>query len=269
MPSTYKTECLVLRRQPFREADRRIVVLTPGRGKLILIARGASKIKSKLAAHLEPFSCSQIMVAVGKNNDTVAASMVKKKYITLGQSLLKKAWADYVAEIVDHVTKEGQSDPDIYCLVNDIYKYLDDIAMRTARDYLSGFLVMAGFVTKLISHLGYHPELNNCSVCHKKISSNGNAFDFTQGGVVCKSCYSDNENQGSIVPVTDATIKMLRFMFAESFTKISKLKATKVQLNELKNMIDKFLAYYIEVELKSVEFIRYLNRQKRRLSPKA
>jgi len=268
MPNTYKTECLVLRRLPFREADRKIVVLTPGRGKLRLLARGAAKIKSKLAAHLEPFSCSQIMVAVGKNYDTIAASTLKKKYSTLSQSLLKKAWADYVVEIVDNVTKEEQADLDIYRLVNDTLEFLDSLAMRTAKDYLSGFMTVAGFVVKLISHLGYHPELSNCSVCHKRISSSGNAFDFTQGGVICQTCYSDKKNQSNIVPITDAAIKLLRFLLTEPFLKISKLKATKDQLDELKNTIDKFLAYYVEVELKSVEFIRYLNRQKRKLSSK-
>ena len=45
----FKAEGLVLRTRPLGEADRLITLLTLEEGKFIAVARGARKIKSKLA----------------------------------------------------------------------------------------------------------------------------------------------------------------------------------------------------------------------------
>jgi len=54
------TSAIVLSRINFGEADKIVTFITPSSGKLSCIARGARKIKSKLAGGIELFSVNTI-----------------------------------------------------------------------------------------------------------------------------------------------------------------------------------------------------------------
>lgn len=61
-----KTLAIVLRRTNFGEADRIVNFITPA-GKVVGIARGARKQKSKLAGGIEVFALNEIVLMKGKN----------------------------------------------------------------------------------------------------------------------------------------------------------------------------------------------------------
>ena len=69
MEETFNTKAIILKREPFWEADTRVVVYSLEKGKLHLIARGTKKISSKLAGHLEPMNFVDLMVVRGKQFD--------------------------------------------------------------------------------------------------------------------------------------------------------------------------------------------------------
>ena len=58
----YQTEGIGLRRSDFGESDRLLTVLTPERGKIRLIAKGARKPSSRKSGHVELFSRGQYLV---------------------------------------------------------------------------------------------------------------------------------------------------------------------------------------------------------------
>mgnify|MGYP000881125212 CR=1 FL=1 len=61
-----KTLAIVLRRTNFGEADRIVNFITPA-GKVVGIARGARKQKSKLAGGIEVFALNEVVLMKGKN----------------------------------------------------------------------------------------------------------------------------------------------------------------------------------------------------------
>ena len=62
-PHSYKVEAVVLRHNDWGEADRLLVLFTREMGKLRVIAKGARKIRSRKAGHLEPFTRVTLMLA--------------------------------------------------------------------------------------------------------------------------------------------------------------------------------------------------------------
>ena len=60
------TRALILRRRDIHDADRVLTALTPGEGKLELIAKGVRKTSSRKAGHLEPFVHVALTLAQGK-----------------------------------------------------------------------------------------------------------------------------------------------------------------------------------------------------------
>ncbi len=65
---------IILRKQDYRESDRLFVIYTDELGKISAVAKGARKIKSKMAGHLELFHVINLMVAPVKTNYKIAVS---------------------------------------------------------------------------------------------------------------------------------------------------------------------------------------------------
>lgn len=59
----FSTPAIVLRRADYGEADRLLTLLTPERGKLRVLAKGARKITSRKAGHIELFTQTQVLLA--------------------------------------------------------------------------------------------------------------------------------------------------------------------------------------------------------------
>jgi len=100
----YQTEAIVLRRSDFGEADRLLTVFTPERGKLRLIAKGARKPSSRKSGHVELFSYSRYLVAVGHDLDIVTQAETIEPFLPLHEDLLRATYAYYVAELTDAFT---------------------------------------------------------------------------------------------------------------------------------------------------------------------
>ena len=56
VPRVTKSDAIVLRHRRLGDADRIVTLITPLRGKLDVVAKGALRVRSKLAGHLEPLS---------------------------------------------------------------------------------------------------------------------------------------------------------------------------------------------------------------------
>jgi DNA repair protein RecO (recombination protein O) len=70
MPRTERTlrvEALILQHSDWGEADRILRLFSREQGKLRAIAKGARKMRSRKAGHLEPFMRSKLMLAKGRD----------------------------------------------------------------------------------------------------------------------------------------------------------------------------------------------------------
>lgn len=152
----YNLTAIILKRQTFREDDLLITVYSRERGKLILQARGAKKIKSKLAGHLEPVSLSYLEVAGGKNIDQLIGARMAKSYLSIKNNLSKLAYASYFLELVDHLTVEAHKEEKIFELLKKAMAYLDDYQLSAVNGRLALARVAFGF--KLLDILGLNPE---------------------------------------------------------------------------------------------------------------
>ncbi len=146
----YSLRAFILKRQTYRDYDLLITVYSLRRGKLFLHARGAKRIKSKLAGHLEPVSLSDLNVIAGRNFDQLIGAASRQAYQNIKNNY-QKAWqALSFLNLVDQLTLEGHSDPRIFKL---IYNYLNFLE-KHSQHYLFA-RVAAGF--KVLALLGMNP----------------------------------------------------------------------------------------------------------------
>ena len=107
---SFRVEAVVLRHADWGEADRILTLYTRERGKVRAIAKGARKIRSRKAGHLEPFTRVTLQLAKGRDLLIVTQADTVDAYLPLGEDLVKTGYASYVVELLDRFTYEDDSE---------------------------------------------------------------------------------------------------------------------------------------------------------------
>ena len=264
--STYKTEGIIIKRNNFLEASLILDIYTRDYGKVEAVARSARKVKGKLKGHLELFLDTELILARGKNIDTITSSLTIESFSNLRNNLEISYGAYYILELVDKTTIEGHQDERVFYLLKRALLFLDDIATGETRQCLISTTAILFFQTNLLNLTGFSPELNKCVFCGKLIKPEKNYFSFSLGGVVDKECFLKNTKT---ILIDNSTIKLLRlFQFKggdikeynsyldKYFKIIKKIKVDeKLVLNSI-FLMNKFIEFNIERKVKGVDFLR-------------
>ena len=112
---------------------------------------------------------------------------------------------------------------------------------------------MLAFKVRMLTLLGYMPEMNRCVVCEAKMSSNKIAFfSALEGGLHCQNC---KRNTGGLVKISGGAIANINYLADQAFQKIERLTIQ----SSLQDEIRKLLRYYISFLLsKELKMWRYL-----------
>lgn len=238
MEETYSTKAIILKRSLFREVDGKIILYSFNKGKMELVVRGVCKLKSKLAGHLEPISFVDVMVVRGKIYDYIGAVSVKNSFFYIKNDLEKIKIVGRMIRIFNKIVKEKEEiDSEKLFLL--LFEFLHKIDQKRFKiDNLE--LIYYFFVFKLLSILGYKPELYNCLICKNKIISNNNVFNLENGGLVCKSC---NIFRAKNLQISDDCIKVLRLISNDKIEKILRIKCDDILSKEIISTVSSFLQY--------------------------
>ena len=180
MPDKLVTRGLVLRATETKEADYILTVLTAEHGRLPVIARGARRRGSRLAAACQHLAFSELVLYRRGNWHYLDEGATITLFGGLRADLEKLSLASYFAEMTEAVTSEDLPAGEVLSLLLNALYALDTLD-RPAE------LVRAAFELRLLSLAGYEPLLAGCAVCGK-IEPVEPVFDAAQGVVLCGKC---------------------------------------------------------------------------------
>ena len=216
MAFLYEARGIVLSRRDRKEADRCYFVFTKEHGKIEFIARGGHKILAKLTPHLESVAEVDLLIVNGRAYDTVAGVERHRAFPNIYQDWSRLLLARNALFLVDIGTRTHQHDPILY---DELVHFLDFINESPSLSVERSSFVLGTFAVKLLSLIGYHPELYRCLVCKKNIVSGQYRWHALKGGVVCQECAKRNqEDWFAARPLQDETLKLLRFALTEPFS---------------------------------------------------
>ncbi|MFH1560677.1 MAG: DNA repair protein RecO [Chloroflexota bacterium] len=242
-PKIYKTEAIVLRHFPFGEADYLLTLYTPNEGKLRAVAKGTRRIKSKLGGHLEPLMRTSLLIARGQNLDAVNQAEALEGFRTVREDLHRLSQALYMAELVDAITPEEQTNYPIYRLLLDTLRSLAGDAPPSLLPF---------FQLRLLGHSGFMPELYRCVECGSTLAPGLHRFTPDQGGCLCGSCHPPKV---SVLPLSLDTLKVLRFLQREEYANIERLHLEQGTLLELGRLLDALLRNVLDREVRASRFL--------------
>ena len=199
----YRTPAVVLKRTDLGEADRIVTLFTRDYGKLRAVAKGVRRTTSRSAGHLEPFTLSDLLLAVGRELDVVSQALTLEPFRALRENLELTMYAYYLAEVVDQLTEERFENRAAFDV---LVKGFRQLAAEPDDDPR---LVLVNFHLELSDVLGYRPELRACVSCRATIEPGPNQFSPLAGGVLCPTC---GPREASARPVSVPALKLLRYV---------------------------------------------------------
>jgi DNA repair protein RecO (recombination protein O) len=248
----YRTDGLILSHTDFGEADRLLTVFTPRLGRLRLLAKGARKLTSRKAGHLEPFTYVHLLVARGRNLDIVSQVETLEIFRPLREDLDRASQAYYLAELINAFIEEGDENPALF-----------DLALQTlarlceARDTR---LALRFFELRCLGLVGYQPQLHFCVECRAQLEPVTNFFHAPSGGMLCP-------RHGEAIPSAEAvalpTLKVLRYLQTRPWEQVASLRVKPETHGDVEMLIQRYIVYLLERRLKSVDFIYRLRREAR------
>lgn len=176
----YNTEALILRQWDYKEQDRMISMLTPERGKINAIAKGARKTRSKLSGSVQPLTHVNLLIYTGKGPDIIQQAEVLDSFIPLKSDLDKLAQAFNLAEIFNAMSFDGETEEHLFRFFLASLKLLQKAGSTLA--------AACAIKLKLLAMCGYEMQFGECSVCGCDVVSGKGYISFAHGGLVCRSC---------------------------------------------------------------------------------
>ncbi len=242
----YRTEALILRRQDIGEADRLLAIATPN-GKRRVITRGARKTSSRLAGHIELFTHTTLMLAIGRTFDIVTQSQIIHSFPGLRADLTHLGLAYYAAELYDAFTHDEEPNTQLFQLLVQTFRALDTS--------VNPQLVLRMYELRLLHNMGYRPHLQRCAVCQELLTEEANRFSPALGGVLCMH-HRDADRYA--LPMSLNAFKLLRYLQTRSLAMIEHLQLSVDLCTEVEQLLRVYVRHILERELKSVTFLEYI-----------
>lgn len=149
---TLLTDAFVLRKSQRSDFDRQYTLFTRELGKVPVLAKGAMKISSKLAPHLEMNCLSEVMLAPGRAFYRLAGANLKRRFWD-PSDMLKLSAACYFLETADMLVLANNPDSGLFSCLEDFYDSLGTASGRESQ------IVLNRSLFDLLSHLGYQPRI--------------------------------------------------------------------------------------------------------------
>ena len=220
-----KTKGIVLTETPYSETSKILNVLTSDYGLIGIISKGSRNVKNKLRGVSNKMNyCEYTINYKEKGLSTLIEGTNIDSFKNIYTDIKKATYTFYLMDLVTQVLKENNHKDIFDLLVNALIKI---------NNGLSPELISNIVEIKLLDYLGVSLNLNTCVLCGEE--DNLLTVDLTNGGVICKNCYTD----GYIM--NDKALHLMQLLQKINLGKLEKLEITD---EDIFKEIDKFIYEY-------------------------
>ena len=189
------TPAVCLHTAPVRESSKLVTLFTPDHGRVVCLAKGARRPRSRYGAALDRCAVSRVIYywRESRATYTLTDAALVRSATALAQAPGRFLAAEQTTEFVLRATALHDPHPQLYQLLLTYFAALEKSD--------SGFAsLVSSFLLKAASFLGFRPELRRCLICRKDAlrpmpdaarpvsKASGVVFDAARGGIICSSC---------------------------------------------------------------------------------
>lgn len=200
-----RTEAIVLRVAPFSETSHVVTWLTPSRGKITTLVKGAQRPKSAFLGQYDLFYTCELLFYERDHGGLHIARECAPLKVREG---FRTAWAatavaSYACDLVQGADLGGASARDLYGFLEEMLDWLPTAVVRPAAVFW--------FETQLLRIDGVQPRFDRCGRCGAR-HRDGAAASLAPNHdlLLCLPCAETDARAGSAVPVKADAMAILR-----------------------------------------------------------
>ena len=243
---SFRASAVVVRHTDWGEADRLLTLYTREQGMVKALAKGARKINSRKAGHLQPFTHVTVQLAKGRDLLIVTQAETVDAFLPLHDNLVKTGYAAYIVELLYRFSYEEEGgNPSLF-------KLLVDTLGRIEKED-EAWLPVRYYEMRLLDIVGFRPQLFECANCGREILPEDQYFSFVTGGVICPQCGLGLPN---LAKISMEALKYFRHFQRSSYKDASRAHPSFEVQKEAEALMQGYFTYLLERELNTPGFIK-------------
>ncbi len=239
----HRVSSVVIRQRDLGEADRIVVLFTRDSGKLSAVAKGVKRPRSKLAGSVQLFNHLDLLLAAGRTLDIITQVRPVDLFSHLRADVTRYFYASYLVELLDTLVEEHAAAPPLFDLLVAVLRGLDGEGDPPT--------LARGFELKLLTELGYGPELFTCVSCGTEIEGGHLGFATAEGGVVCARC----QRTLGVMALSPTALQAMRDLVRMPPEELAARKLSRAAAQELAHLLRIFVDYHLPRPLRSTQFL--------------
>lgn len=258
----YRTDGIVLRRRDQGEADRVLTLCTPS-GKLEVIAKGARKVHSRKAGHVELFTRAQFVISRVPNSwDIVSQAEMVEAHALLRSDLVRGGCARYLIELLDRFFAQDEGGPALFDLLDHTLTWLVDDADLDLilRFYEQQLLGLAGFRPELFRCVGEHGQAVVLRPRDEPSAERRYGFDPERGGALCPGCATRAAGRPGVVPISAGALWLLQECQRGPYGRLRGRPVSAALHREAEVVMQRYITHHLERTVRAGTFLQQIRR---------
>ncbi len=232
-----------MRVAPFRDYDKLITILTEDHGKLFFSANAVRSIVNPNSAACNQFAYSEFVLRSKQDRYYLSKAQVLDLPLGCGCGIKALAAASYFAELCEDVGRDEEG------ARSALYLMMNALSVLKKEDRPVD-LVKAVFELRLISALGFQPQLDECGACGKALEPAKAHFHAAEGTAMCAECASGTD----AAPITDSCLALARRTLAVPEKTAYAVKASDVLVSEFAAFCERYLLAQLQRGFSTLDF---------------
>ncbi|GER66931.1 DNA repair protein RecO [Weizmannia acidilactici] len=249
-----KCEGIVIKNTDYGESNKILHIYTREFGKLSVMARGAKKPNSRLAAVSQIFTYGNFLFQPSRGLGTLQQGEIVSSMRYIREDIFKTAYAVYVIELLDKAVEDKKKNPFLFELLLRTLEYIDE-----------GYdteIITNIFEMKMLNVLGLYPSMDKCAVCGSRAGAF--AFSIRENGLLCDRCFGRDPYR---LPLSQPSIRLLRIFYFLDINRLGTISVKESTKKELRQAISMYYDEYSGLHLKSKRFLSQMEELKKGLKP--
>lgn len=236
-----KTHGVALRIEPFSKTSMTVRWLTPDKGRLTTLIKGAQRPRSVFLGQCDLFRSCELLYYEGRHS---SLHILKECCAVDFREHLREDWksaacASYLCDLLNRLSPEGVPHPEVYEFAGQTLDFLSSKGCSPT--------VVHWAETRLLRLLGLAPRLDACAACGRLLAkaSASVGFSVPRGGLVCREC-QPTPAHGVLFMPEDVLAMIRTWQETSSPTIALRTACTADQRIALGRLLGMFLDYHLE-----------------------
>lgn len=237
---------IIVKETKYKESDKMLTIVTDSLGKINVIAKGASKMNSKLSS-ISLLTLSEMdLKSLNDNMYVITAHSRLIDFFEISKDLEAHSYVTYILNLANDMFLEEEPFPDLFkLLINTIYLY--------SRNNKNKELIKCIFELRALIISGYAIDVDECSVCGDKEITYINLYE---GECYCSSCGNTDIAKKISPPIAD----VIRHITYSEDKKLFSFTISDTLIRELSFLTTNYIKICMEKEYSSLKYLRKIQK---------